>query len=64
MMQLLSAQHPKVVIEVHQGVAREELLALLAQAGYARTAIPVEPARGETTPQFLDDKSYAFLPAS
>lgn len=62
MMTLLKAQHPKLVIEVHTGVSRPGLLDLMAQAGYSPRALPVEPVAGETTAQFVDDKSYAFLP--
>ena len=61
MMQLLQAQHPKLVVEIHAGVSRAELRALVQQAGYARPAIPIEPAADETEAQFLDDTSYAFL---
>lgn len=60
MKNLLQAQHPKLVVEVHTGVERGELCALLQQAGYSSPAIPVEPAVGETSAQFLDNKSYAF----
>lgn len=60
MKNLLEAQHPKVVVEVHAGVKRDELCALLQQSGYTRPAIAIEPAAGETTAQFLDDTSYEF----
>lgn len=61
MMNLLQMQHPKLVIEVHEGVARADLLALVEQAGYTSNAIPIEPIEGETSPQWVNDKSYAFL---
>lgn len=62
MLSLLRAQQPKLVVEVHHGVSRPELLDLLRQAGYISMAVPIEPIEGETTPQFVDDKSYAFMP--
>lgn len=62
MMELLQQQHPKLVVEVHAGVSRIELGALLHQAGYSRPPIAIEPEVNETVAQFHDDKSYAFLP--
>jgi FkbM family methyltransferase len=61
MKNLLQTQHPKLVVEVHAGVSREELCALMRQIGYAQPALPIEPAEGETTARFLDDTSYAFV---
>ena len=60
MSELLKMHRPKLVVEVHSGVDRAELLELLVGLGYSRKAVPVEPVEGETTPQFLDDRSYAF----
>lgn len=62
MLTLLQSQHPKLVVEVHTGVSRTDLLTLLEQAGYSHGALPIEPLAGETIPQFVDDRSYAFLP--
>lgn len=62
MLNLLQNQHPKLVIEVHDGVSRADLLVLLEQAGYTRNAVPIEPISGEAAAQFVSDKSYAFLP--
>lgn len=62
MLQLLRARHPKLVIEVHAGVSRADLQALLGSVGYSRPALPIEPLPGESTAQFHDDRSYAFLP--
>lgn len=61
MKQLLQTQQPKVVVEVHAGVSREQLCAFFQESGYTRPAIPIEPAEGETTARFLDDTSYAFV---
>ncbi|MFC2030397.1 FkbM family methyltransferase [Chloroflexota bacterium] len=58
----LRAFRPKLVVEVHQGVDRGELLDLIEGAGYVRQAVPIEPVEGETDPLYLDDRSYAFLP--
>lgn len=54
---------PRVVVELHAGVSRREVLSLFQTLGYSADAVPIEPARGEETPQFLDDRSYAFRPA-
>lgn len=59
---LLRRWHPKLVVEVHCGVSRSELLQFLSEAGYDAAALPVEPVPGETAAQFLDDRSYAFSP--
>ena len=53
---------PRLVVELHAGVSRERLLALLAALGYSSDAVPIEPARGERTPLLLDNQSYAFNP--
>jgi len=60
---MLARWHPHIVIELHAGVSRERVLALLGALGYSTAAEPIEPARGERTPLFLDDRSYAFTPA-
>jgi len=62
MSNLLKAHCPKLVIEVHPGVERDELIRLLHAVGYVGPAIPIEPAPDETMARFYDDKSYAFLP--
>lgn len=51
---------PRLAVEVHAGVERETLLALLESCGYGRDAKPIDPLPGETAPQFLDNRSYAF----
>jgi FkbM family methyltransferase len=56
----LSRYRPKLVIEVHKGVDRFQLLNLIERAGYSRLGTPVEPVPGETQPQFVDNHSYAF----
>ena len=63
MRETLAHWRPHVVIELHAGVSRERVLALFDALGYSTSAEPIEPARGEQTPLFLDDRSYAFTPA-
>ena len=63
MRETLRRWHPRVVVELHRGVSRERVLALLLDLGYSTDAVAIEPARGEQTPQFLDNRSYAFDPA-
>ena len=60
MSDLLKAFNPKLVVEVHPGVARDELLDLVESLGYSRRGAPIEPDKGEIEPQYLDDRSYAF----
>jgi FkbM family methyltransferase len=60
MRDILARWRPHLVIELHAGVSRERVLALLDTLGYSTTAEPIEPASGERTPLFLDDRSYAF----
>ncbi len=61
---LLDEYKPKLVVEVHRGVARGELIDLLEAAGYCRQAIAIEPVEGEIEPQYIDDRSYAFRAAT
>ena len=63
MTSILAQRHPKLIVEVHRGVDRGELLALVERVGYSRDAVPIEPIVGETRAQFVDDKSYAFSPS-
>ena len=60
MSDLLKSFKPKLVVEIHHGVDRSELLDLVEALGYLRRGIPIEPVKGEFEPQYLDDKSYAF----
>jgi FkbM family methyltransferase len=56
----LARWHPRLVLELHAGVSREAVLLLLRELGYSSEAVAIEPVRGERTPQFVDDHSYAF----
>lgn len=60
MREALTRWRPRLVVELHAGVSRERVLALLREAGYSSDAVAIEPVRGEQTPRFLDDRSYAF----
>lgn len=60
MLETLRRQRPKLVVEVHTGVDRTELLNLIQTAGYSRQATPIEPVEGEVEPQYVNDMSYYF----
>jgi FkbM family methyltransferase len=64
MIELLKSYRPKLVVELHHGVARAELMDLLKAAGYSSKAVAIEPVEGEIEPQYIDDRSYAFLAAT
>lgn len=61
---LLAEYKPKLVVEVHRGVDRGELIDLLETTGYCPQAVAIEPVAGEIEPQYLDDRSYAFRTAT
>jgi FkbM family methyltransferase len=60
MRDLLKRHAPKLVIELHKGVNRDELLSLVTSQGYSLPPTPIEPIPGENEPLYLDDRSYAF----
>jgi len=60
MVETLRADHPKVVVEVHAGVNRVEMLDLLVNVGYEHRGQPIEPVMGEVEAQYVDNHSYAF----
>ncbi len=62
MREALERWHPRLVLELHAGVSRDAVLSLLRELGYSSDAVAIEPVRGERTPQFLDNHSYAFHP--
>ncbi len=59
---ILQRWQPKLVVEVHRGVDRATLLELVKACGYNQQAIPIEPLDDEIMPQYVDNRSYAFLP--
>ncbi len=60
MLSLLREYTPKVVVEVHHGVDRAELVMLLESAGYLREAIPIEQREDDDEGEYIDDRSYYF----
>jgi FkbM family methyltransferase len=60
MLETLRRQKPKLVLEVHRGVDRKDLLDMIETAGYSRQAVPIEPVEGEVIPLYVDNRSYAF----
>lgn len=63
MIETLKQWRPRLVVELHAGVSRERVVALLRDCGYASEAVAIEPARSEGAPRFLDNRSYVFEPA-
>lgn len=52
---------PKLVVELHQGVNRSQLIDLLEYFGYSREGVPVDPYADEGTPGYYNDRSYVFV---
>ncbi len=65
MTNLLIRDHPKLVIELHSGVDREEFSAVLSGAGYCSPGRAVELAAAElrriSESDYCDNLSYAFV---
>lgn len=64
MSNILRSHKPVLVVELHAGVDREEVLVVLRAAGYSNPGEPIEPLPGERTPCYADDHSYVFWPES
>jgi FkbM family methyltransferase len=60
MSDLLKRHAPKLVIELHKGMNRDELLSLVTSQGYSLPPTAIEPIPGENEALYLDDRSYAF----
>ena len=58
----LARWRPCLVIELHAGVSRERVLALLGEVGYSRHAVAIDATRHQGKTGLLDDQSYAFEP--
>jgi FkbM family methyltransferase len=58
---ILKAQRPVVIVELHHGVDRHEILDTLGAAGYHGNGHPIE-LEPDGEPQYADDRSYVFLP--
>jgi FkbM family methyltransferase len=65
MTQLLMRDHPRLVVELHAGVDRDEFLAVLGAGGYSSPGRAVEVAAATTTEgngsNYFDNRSYAFV---
>ncbi len=59
MLEILRASSPKLVVELHRGVDRDELREILASAGYTGVPEPIEEG-DEARSALLDDMSYVF----
>lgn len=59
---MLKRHRPKLVVELHQGVDRPQLLDIIGAAGYSPSGVPIEPVAGEVDPRYVDNHSYAFWP--
>jgi FkbM family methyltransferase len=57
---ILKKYRPKLFLEIHRGVPRPQLLALLGSLGYSPRGIAVEPLPEETDPLYADDRTYFF----
>ncbi len=58
---LLKQHQPHLVVEVHAGVDRRDLAAVLAHAGYAPEGVNVDTQSMDGAP-LADDRSYHFSP--
>jgi colanic acid biosynthesis glycosyl transferase WcaI len=64
MREALLSSRPALVLEIHHGVDRTRLLHLLSTIGYAGgTEVEGRLTTGEVS-EYLDDRSYCFLPSS
>ena len=62
MMKVLTNSCPKLILEVHPGVSRQEILSLLSDCGYDSNPKAIEKG----APDFMDlqgNASYSFVPA-
>lgn len=62
MRRLLDVWRPRLIVELHHGVARKPLLELLSAAGYSIAGEPVDPK--SPAGNLADDHSYFFRPIS
>ena len=62
MSDILRAHKPALVVELHAGVNRGDILETLKAAGYTTGGRPVESSESQDGPQYADDCSYAFFP--
>ncbi len=62
MSSMLTQQRPKLVIEFHAGVSRDQILELISNVGYRLPGKPIEPLPDETEAAYQDNRSYSFEP--
>jgi FkbM family methyltransferase len=62
MSRTLRALRPQLIIEVHHGVNRHELLDLVEELGYDRHPITLDATEDRDDTRLLDDTNYAFRP--
>jgi FkbM family methyltransferase len=60
MRRTLQSDHPKLVIEFHEGVNRASILDVLRECGYSSPGESVEGNSHMDLPLYLDNRSYAF----
>ena len=60
MVKILEQYHPKLFVELHRGVSRPKLLALIESLGYSPNGLAVDPLPGELSPTYADDRTYFF----
>jgi len=60
---ILQTHKPKLIVELHTGVDRDEFLHQIKSAGYSTDAISLVADEQGTVNRLLDDTSYLFLPA-
>ncbi len=62
MLRTLRQDRPKLVVELHEGVSRDEFLAIIDAAGYSPLGHAIDQPITQQA-QFSDNISYAFAPA-
>jgi FkbM family methyltransferase len=63
MSEILRTDKPALVLELHSGVSRAEVMETLKAAGYDRRGCPVESSEPKDEPRYADNCSYSFFPA-
>jgi len=59
---VVKRDRPKLLVEVHRGVSRPNLLDVIASIGYKPNGAAVAPLPGESEPLYADDRTYLFTP--
>lgn len=62
MKRILTDHRPKLVIETHSGVNRQELMQVIGEAGYTIDPYPIDTDVAYADAGLLDDHSYYFSP--